>query len=46
MFITKSLIKLNRILVKIPKDSSRIKDLSKNRWGDSFISNKSQIKIF
>ena len=38
MLITKSLIKLNNILVRIPKDTGRIKDLSENRWGYRFIS--------
>ena len=38
MLITKSLIKLNNIFVRIPRDTGRIKDLSENRWGYRFIS--------
>ena len=40
MLITKTIIKLNEILVKIPKDTSRIKDLSENRWGYRLFSKK------
>tara|TARA_B100000902_G_scaffold347121_1_gene354241 strand:- start:88 stop:210 length:123 start_codon:yes stop_codon:yes gene_type:complete len=33
MLITKKLIKLNKIFVKIPKQTKRIWDLAENRWG-------------
>lgn len=40
MSVTRSLIKLNNILVKIPKDTGRNKYLSENKWGCRFISKK------
>ena len=33
MLLTKSLIKFNKLLVKIPKQTRRIWDLAENRWG-------------
>lgn len=33
MQVTKDLIKLSNILVKIPKATKRVWDLSENRWG-------------
>ena len=33
MLLTKTLIKLNHLLVKIPKQTKRVWDLAENRWG-------------
>jgi len=33
MLITKNLIRFNNILIKIPKQTKRVWDLSENRWG-------------
>jgi hypothetical protein len=33
MQLTKDIIKLKNILIKIPKATKRIWDLSENRWG-------------
>mgnify|MGYP003150231355 FL=1 len=33
MQITKNIIKFNKFLVKIPKETKRVWDLSENRWG-------------
>jgi|TARA_B100000035_G_scaffold212961_1_gene182476 hypothetical protein len=33
MLLTKTLIKISNILVKIPKQTRRVWDLSENRWG-------------
>jgi hypothetical protein len=33
MLLTKTLIKISNILVKIPKQTHRVWDLSENRWG-------------
>ena len=40
MLLTKTLIKFNNILVKIPNQTKRIWDLSENRWGYKFFSKK------
>ena len=33
MQLTKDLIKFSNILIKIPKETKRLWDLSENRWG-------------
>ena len=33
MLLTKTLIKFNNLLVKIPKQTKRVWDLAENRWG-------------
>ena len=33
MLLTKTLIKFNSLLVKIPKQTKRVWDLAENRWG-------------
>ena len=33
MLLTKTLIKFNNLLVKIPKQTKRLWDLAENRWG-------------
>ena len=33
MQLTKNIIKFKEILIKIPKQTNRIWDLSENRWG-------------
>ena len=33
MLLTKTLIKFNNLLVKIPKQTRRVWDLAENRWG-------------
>ena len=33
MLLTKTLIRISNILVKIPKETRRVWDLSENRWG-------------
>ena len=33
MLLTKTIIKFNSLLVKIPKQTKRIWDLAENRWG-------------
>jgi hypothetical protein len=33
MMITKNIIKFSNFLVKIPKETKRLWDLSENRWG-------------
>lgn len=40
MLLTKTLIKFNNILVKIPNQTKRIWDLSENRWGYKLFSKK------
>lgn len=36
MLITKNLIKLNKLIVKIPSETKRVWDTSENRWGFKF----------
>ena len=45
MLITKKLIKFKKMLIKIPKETRNIWDLSENRWGYKFLSKK-KIGIF
>ncbi len=33
MLLTKTLIKFNNLLVRIPKQTKRVWDLAENRWG-------------
>ena len=33
MQVTKKVVKFNKLLVKIPKATKRVWDLSENRWG-------------
>ena len=33
MLLTKYVIKFNKLLVKIPKQTKRVWDLAENRWG-------------
>ena len=33
MQVTKNVVKFNKLLVKIPKATKRVWDLSENRWG-------------
>ncbi len=33
MLLTRSIIKFNRLFVKIPRQTKRVWDLSENRWG-------------
>ncbi len=33
MLLTKTLIKFNNFLVKIPRQTKRVWDLAENRWG-------------
>ena len=33
MQITKNIIKISSLIVKIPKETKRVWDLSENRWG-------------
>ncbi len=33
MLLTKTLIKFNNLLVKIPSQTKRVWDLAENRWG-------------
>ena len=33
MLLTKTLIKFNNLLVKIPRQTKRVWDLAENRWG-------------
>jgi hypothetical protein len=40
MLLTKSLIKFNKIIVKIPKVTKRVWDLAENRWGYKFLRKK------
>ena len=40
MLLTKTLIKFNNILVKIPNQTKRIWDLSENRWYKFFSKKK------
>ena len=37
MLLTKNIIKLNNLLVKIPAQTKRIFDTSENRWGFRFL---------
>ena len=40
MLLTKNLVKFNKLLVKIPRQTKRIWDLAENRWGYKFLSKK------
>jgi len=33
MLLTKNIIKLNNLFVKIPRQTKRVWDLAENRWG-------------
>ncbi len=33
MLLTNQIIKFNNLLIKIPNETKRLKDLSENRWG-------------
>ena len=43
MLLTKNIIKFNKLLVKIPKQTKRVWDLAENRWGYKFLSKKKNI---
>tara|TARA_B100001029_G_C14845013_1_gene330488 strand:- start:514 stop:690 length:177 start_codon:yes stop_codon:yes gene_type:complete len=40
MLITTKLIKFRNMLIKIPKQTGNVWDLSENRWGYKFLSKK------
>ena len=40
MLITNKLIKFRNMLIKIPKQTGNVWDLSENRWGYKFLSKK------
>ena len=40
MLLTKNIVKFNKLLVKIPKQTKRVWDLAENRWGYKFLSKK------
>ena len=37
MLLTKNIIKFNKLLVKIPRQTKRVWDLAENRWGYKFL---------
>ena len=43
MLLTKSIVKFNKLLVKIPKQTRHVWDLAENRWGYKFLSKKSNL---
>jgi len=40
MLLTKNIVKIKNLFVKIPKQTGRIWNLSENRWGYKFLFNK------
>ena len=40
MLITNKLIRFKKMLIKIPKETGKVWDLSENRWGYKFLSKK------
>ena len=41
MLLTNNIVKFNKLLVKIPRQTKRVWDLNKNRWGYKFLRKES-----
>ena len=37
MLLTNNIVKFNKLLVKIPRQTKRVWDLAENRWGYKFL---------